>query len=177
MTSIENAKKRTIFLKPGELAFGEPGTHIHTILGSCVSITLWHPHLSIGAMCHFVLPTRPSGEKNIDNLLDGRYGDEAMKLLELGAKLHKTSLCEYQVKIFGGSDVFDKGSNSEDMLTGERNISQAARLLANKKLNIDVAHVGEHGNRRVILDIDSGHVWVKHTSSQGKKFTSTSGVV
>lgn len=174
---MRNAKKRKIFLKPGEVAFGEPGTHIHTILGSCVSITLWHPHLSIGAMCHFVLPTRPKGEKNICNVLDGRYGDEAIELFEIGAKLHRTSLCEYQVKIFGGADVFGVGCNSEDMLTGERNVSQAASLLARKKIDIDVAHVGENGNRRIILDIDDGCVWVKHTSNQGKKLSSTSGVV
>ena len=78
--------KRKIFLKPGELCFGIPGTNISTVLGSCVAITLWHPVLSIGAMCHFVLPKRPQGEPR-DHSFDGRYGDEAIQLLTLGMKL------------------------------------------------------------------------------------------
>jgi chemotaxis protein CheD len=39
---------------------------IRTVLGSCVSITLWHPVKRVGGMCHFLLPTRgvPVSEEN-----------------------------------------------------------------------------------------------------------------
>jgi hypothetical protein len=49
---------------------------IVTLLGSCVSITVWSPRLLVGGMCHFMLPSRgviPEGATYA-----GRYGDEAM---------------------------------------------------------------------------------------------------
>ena len=39
-----------IFLHPGEFYFGDRHTRIRTLLGSCVSIILWHPRLLIGGM-------------------------------------------------------------------------------------------------------------------------------
>ena len=51
-----------VFLQPGDFYFGEAGTRIRTLLGSCVAITLWHPILHIGGMCHIMLPER--GERS-----------------------------------------------------------------------------------------------------------------
>ena len=45
-----------IFLLPGEHFTGDARHRISTLLGSCVSITLWHPQLQVGAMSHFLLP-------------------------------------------------------------------------------------------------------------------------
>ena len=39
-----------IFLQPGDFYFGGADTRIRTILGSCVSITMWHPTRLIGGM-------------------------------------------------------------------------------------------------------------------------------
>ena len=68
---------REVFLQPGGFYFGGGRTRISTLLGSCISITLWHPARRIGGMCHFMLPTRgqPAGAP-----LDGRYADEALAL-------------------------------------------------------------------------------------------------
>ena len=49
-----------VFLQPGEFHFGHARTRIKTILGSCVAITMWHPILRIGGMCHYLLPARDS---------------------------------------------------------------------------------------------------------------------
>lgn len=51
-----------IFLQPGEYFVADAGYQIRTMLGSCVSITLWHPKARIGAMSHFLLPSRHLGE-------------------------------------------------------------------------------------------------------------------
>ena len=47
---MHHADARKIFLDPGHFVFAEPGTHIHTLLGSCVAITMWHPKLQIIAI-------------------------------------------------------------------------------------------------------------------------------
>ncbi len=49
-----------VFLQPGDVYFGDRHTRLRTILGSCVSITLWHPQRLLGGMCHFILPARPA---------------------------------------------------------------------------------------------------------------------
>ena len=67
-----------IFLNPGEFYFGDRDVRIRTILGSCVSITLWHPKLLIGGMCHYMLPSRQGRETK---RADGKYADEALGLL------------------------------------------------------------------------------------------------
>jgi Chemotaxis protein; stimulates methylation of MCP proteins len=47
-----------IFLQPGDWYFGDRDTRIRTLLGSCIAITIWHPRLLVGGMCHFLLPGR-----------------------------------------------------------------------------------------------------------------------
>ncbi|MCP4186612.1 MAG: chemotaxis protein CheD [Gammaproteobacteria bacterium] len=158
---------RKVFLHPGDFVFGEPGTHIHTVLGSCIAICLWHPMLHIGGMCHFVLPFRPKGGTKSAEL-DGRYGDEAMQFFDMALKLHQTEYPQYQAKVFGGANMFGKKSNSADALVGEKNSAKAMQLLMKRKVSIEVVHVGEQGHRRIVMDVASGDVWVKYKSENNE---------
>lgn len=155
---------RKVFLHPGDFVFAEPGTHIHTVLGSCIAICLWHPLLKIGGMCHFVLPFRPKGGAPTPTP-DGRYGDEAMSLFDTALMLHRTDYKDYQAKIFGGANMFGKASNSEEGLVGERNAAKAMELLMSRGAEIQVVHVGEQGHRRIVMDVVSGNVWVKYQAA------------
>lgn len=92
-----------IFLQPGEFYFGDRDTRIRTLLGSCVSITMWHPVRLIGGMCHYLLPSRPG---IVDSTLDGRYAEEAMLMFLQETARHNTNPSEYVVKIFGGGNMF-----------------------------------------------------------------------
>lgn len=51
-----------VVLKPGDFYFGGGATRISTLLGSCVSMTLWHPRRKIGGMCHYMLPAAEAFE-------------------------------------------------------------------------------------------------------------------
>lgn len=148
-----------IYLLPGELHFAGAETRIHTVLGSCVSIALWHPHTRNGGMCHFMLPSRgkpPQGN------LDGRYADEAMTLMlrELNASGAHPSAC--QVKLFGGGNMFggERGESSFDV--ARANIEAARVLLSQAGFAINGEDVGGFGHRRIIFDLADGHVWVRH---------------
>jgi chemotaxis protein CheD len=171
-----HAKGRKEFLNPGDFVFAEPGTHLHTLLGSCISITLWHPYFHIGGMCHYVLPSRPYGAVNVSGKLDGRYGDEAMLLFELAAELHRTDLSQYQAKVFGGADLMRTIDDRKEASVGEKNTAKAMELLTVRHIPIMTAHVGESGSRRIVLDLNSGDVWVNHTADDGHKMVSTSGI-
>ncbi|MGA2108628.1 MAG: hypothetical protein ABSH25_13400 [Syntrophorhabdales bacterium] len=47
-----------VFLKPGEIYVGEEPAEISTILGSCVSVTMFSKRVRVGAICHALLPSR-----------------------------------------------------------------------------------------------------------------------
>lgn len=150
-----------IFLQPGEWYLGDRHTRIRTLLGSCVAITLWHPRLLLGGMCHFLLPTRggaPASEP------DGRYGDEAMSLLFDAAAARGTRLPEYEAKVFGGGDMFGNQQAKGAMDIGGRNIAAANALLARHGIAPKASSVGKRGYRNVFLDVATGNVWVRHVT-------------
>ena len=160
---------KKIILHAGDYCFDEAGTHLHTLLGSCVSITLWHPELRVGGMCHYTLPY------NQDALrvgLNPRFADDCIQLFDRSVRLYGTKICDYQVKIFGGGNMFETqlidNVNQDDFLpVGDKNVTAAYELLQKEGAQILVAHVGEFGYRRVIFDISSGDVWVKFTPIEG----------
>lgn len=156
------------FLNPGEFFFGESNCQIHTLLGSCIAITLWHPILQIGGMCHFVLPGRrsPGGVNRVGGDLKGRYSDEAMALFERESIRRGTNLREYQAKIFGGSNMLTNPTLEEDKLIGTRNTEAALVHLSERGITLLLAHVGETGHRRIAFDVEKGDVWVKHEPLQ-----------
>jgi chemotaxis protein CheD len=153
-----------IFLQPGEFYFGDATTCIRTLLGSCVAITLWHPTRLIGGMCHYMLP----GRHKPGSPLDGKYADEAMQLFLLEAARHDTQLQEYQVKLFGGGNMFPgyrkKTASGKPPANNiaDNNVAAAHRLLALHRLRLSAEDLGCSGHRNVIFDIRSGHVWVRH---------------
>lgn len=164
---MKHADKK-VFLHPGEFCFLNNAAHVHTILGSCISITLWHPELRIGGMCHFTLPEHPL-RKNQAAKLDGRYADDVMKMFKQATTEHGTKIMEYEAKIFGGGNMMkSEGQNIEDSI-GTKNAAAAMQLLMAENITIQVAHVGEFGHRRIVFDINSGDVWVRHTEASGIK--------
>ena len=151
-------KSREHFLHPGEFYFGKAPEKLGTLLGSCIAITLWHPVLKIGGMCHFVLPKQPHSKTH--PTLDGRYADNAIKLFEQSVKKHRTALSEYNAKIFGGGNHIPHQSDKQDTI-GMKNAEAAMTLLIERGVEIQVADVGENWARRVIFELQTGDVWVK----------------
>lgn len=149
-----------VFLKPGELYFGDHETRVRTLLGSCVAITLWHPMFRIGGMCHYLLPN--DSQNNRDSNLDGRYADNVMQLFMREIRNAGTHPSEYQVKMFGGGNQFTHYAPQNDQNIPERNIQSGKDLLLRHGFNLTSHHLGGNGHRNVILDMWSGSVWVQH---------------
>lgn len=169
-----------IFLKQGEVYFGDRDTHIRTVLGSCVAITMWHPDLLIGGMCHYMLPSRhPRGQKlhcRIRNSpigfpscratdkkeLDGKYADEALELMFTEIQRSGARAGEYQIKLFGGGNMFPATTKPRAQHVGLKNIEIVSQLLAHHGLKVSAEHLGGIGHRNLIFDIGTGHVWMRH---------------
>lgn len=155
MTSGDNPID--IFLQPGELFVGDAGFRIRTLLGSCVSITLWHPGARVGGMSHFLLPSR-AGTAGAHGL-DGRYGDEALQLLlrELRQAGVPTGQC--QAKVFGGGNMFPGQTWAGAIQVGQRNGEAARQLLQEQNITVVSESLFGIGHRQIIFDVQLGDVW------------------
>ncbi|CAD5369056.1 putative chemoreceptor glutamine deamidase CheD 2 [Rubrivivax sp. A210] len=151
-----------VFLQPGDLFVADAGYRIRTMLGSCVSITLWHPLARVGGMSHFLLPTRgsraPGGE------LDGRYGDEALQLVLRDLRRARVPHSQCQAKIFGGGNMFPGFKMSSAMSVGQRNGEAARELLRLLGIPVVSESLFGDGHRQVIFDIASGDVWLQQVT-------------
>ncbi|GBG01092.1 putative chemoreceptor glutamine deamidase CheD [Azospira sp. I13] len=151
------ADMHEVFLNPGDFHFGGGHTRIRTLLGSCVSIALWHPTRHIGGMCHYMLPNRglrPRAE------LDGRYADQAMALFDTAISKYGTRANEYLAKIFGGGNMFPGKPVRTGFEIGQRNIEMAHQLLAERKIPVVAEHLGGEGHRKLVFDLWSGDAWL-----------------
>jgi len=161
-----------IFLQPGDFYFGDRNTRIRTVLGSCVSITIWHPRLLIGGMCHYMLPTRGKKKPAVP---DGRYADEALELFLRETRAVGTRPGEYQVKLFGGGNMFPNAQHrkhcvGQNCVSDEnsacrhvscRNSKIARHLVESNGFTVTAEHLGGDGHRQVFFDIWTGHVWAR----------------
>lgn len=146
-----------IFLHPGEFYFGFAPGRIGTLLGSCVSVTLWHPRRRIGGMCHILLHGRRRGD---GEALDPRYADETIELFVRELRRHGLAPGECQAKLFGGGRMFS-GQLLGPLEIGRRNIEATRSALAEHGLPIVAEHVGGTGRRRLNFDLSTGDVWLK----------------
>jgi chemotaxis protein CheD len=146
-----------VYLQPGEYFAGDAKHTVHTLLGSCVSIILWHPSRCVGAMSHFLLPTR--GTPHVVKP-DGRYGDEAMALMlgELGR--FDVAPQECVAKIFGGGNMFPGHVAGDAMRIGARNGEAARELLQENGIRIVSENLFGNGHRKIVFKIANGDVLV-----------------
>ena len=160
----------TVVLSPGDFHFGSGKTRISTLLGSCVSITLWHPRKHIGGMCHYMMTER---NRPPESPLDGRYATEAFELFLQHVEQANTRPSEYQAKLFGGANMFKSAKGGMDI--GARNIECAHRLLASKHIALIAEHVAGSGRRKLHFDIWSGDVWLAFPEGEGADIRNTHG--
>jgi chemotaxis protein CheD len=149
-----------IFLQPGDLYFGNRDARLRTLLGSCVAITIWHPRLLIGGMCHYLLPEyrqRNSGES-----LDGRYANEAMLMFMQKLNNAGTHPSEYEVNMFGGSNQFPGQEAKNGLSVPDKNIQAGKSLLSQHGFILKSGNFGGTGHRNVVLELWSGQVWMQH---------------
>jgi len=144
-----------VFLHPGRIFVSAEPCTVRTILGSCVAVCMWDPHLGVGGVNHFVLPySVENGEHSL------RYGNVAVKrliekLLALGST--KQTL---QAKLFGGACVLGAFRDKRNHL-GMKNVQTALSLLAEERIPVVAEDVGGEQGRKVIFQTHDGAAWVR----------------
>ncbi|TGK86804.1 chemotaxis protein [Leptospira noumeaensis] len=150
------------FLNPGDIFFGGSDFRVRTLLGSCVSIILWHPNRQIGGMCHYLLPN----PADIHSSKTHKYGVDAFSYFLSEIKKHKTTPKEYYAKIFGGSNMFlheerEILKDSSNSLVGTRNADFAKKILEENEIKIISQDTGGNVSRKIYFTVWDGEVWVE----------------
>ncbi|MES2296024.1 MAG: chemotaxis protein CheD [Pseudomonadota bacterium] len=155
-----------IFLDPGAYFVGEGLFRIRTLLGSCVSITLWHPARRIGAMSHFLLARRGGAPaaRHAEGGPDARYGEDALGLMIDEIAAAGVAPTECQAKIFGGGNMFPDFGRRAHALVGTQNGVAAKEWLREHRIAVVSENLYGTGHRQVIFEVETGDVWVRQAS-------------
>lgn len=155
-------------IHPGEWYFGSEYERLHTVLGSCVALTAWHPVLKIGGMCHYLLASEPNkkntpmagGGSNQLRMITGdcRYANNALEQMRRSMQAY-ADMNEFQLGIFGGGDMF---AYSTPTSIGFDNIAFARQWLMREKLKPLHIDVGGSISRSLMLVIPTGEIQLKH---------------
>jgi chemotaxis protein CheD len=147
------------FLQPGEYFVGDASHRVCTLLGSCVSVTLWNPERRIGAMSHFVLATRAGTLHDTHVELDARYGDEALQLMLRELERFEIAPAQCHAKVFGGGNMFPAQHMSCIAGVGRRNGEAAREMLHARGIHVVSESLFGVGHRQIVFDIEEGDVW------------------
>lgn len=154
-----------VYLQPAKLCLANEPLMIQTVLGSCVSVTLWDPLTRLAAVSHCVLPeppkTSPDGKDThfvtlcIPRMLDwmARQGVPARRL---------------ETKLFGGAASIGWGGSWERSV-GRLNVLAAERCLAVAGLTVTAASTGGSQGRKLIFSTLTGQAWVKQLGPRSKR--------
>lgn len=140
------------YLYPGKVFCSKKPHMVHTILGSCIAVSLWDPVLQFGAINHYMLPYK-------EGSTSFKYGNAAIaelikRMLSMGS--FKNNI---QAKIFGGSEI----ANPNGIFNiGERNIMFAQETLKKEHVPIISFSVGGNAGRKVIFYSASGEVLISY---------------
>jgi chemotaxis protein CheD len=157
-----------IFLEPGGFFFGGPDTRVRTLLGSCVAMTLWHPQQRVGGIAHFMLPSRSRSRRD-GEALDARYADEVIELFCRHVRELNTTAPDYEVKLFGGANMFPHMIRDDDCSgVSCRNVQAARRLVDEHGFWLKAEHLGGVGHRSLIFDLRDGVAYLRHGARRGE---------
>lgn len=151
---LSSCKKYT--LEPGYIYISRKPSIITTILGSCISVTLFDRVNLYGGMNHYLMASKPGIEGK-----SSKYGNNAIRalyrsMLDLGS-LH----INLTARVLGGShtpchDLSEK--------IAQRNISMARAMLDNLGIPIESEDVGGVNGRKIKFYTEFNYYELKRLS-------------
>jgi len=159
-------KLSVVFLKPGEIYISNKSIAVSTVLGSCVSITMFNRQKKLGAICHGLLPkckhTKKRGCHKICKDLN-KYVDCAFSHMKQKFLSDSMNQDEIEVKLFGGAEILFPHDHKKGIITvGEKNIKVAAQLIKAEGFKIIASVTGGTTGRKLFFLPHTGEVYLKH---------------
>ncbi len=158
-----------VWLNPGELFVAKKPSLVTTILGSCITVCLFHSRQVAGAMCHCLLPSgQPETKAHFYRYVDSTLPKMLQKLNKLGVPYN-----EMQAKLFGGAMV--NAANGKAFFRsqiGPANVKMARHVLQEYEVPIVAECVGGHKGYKLFFHSSSGGVYMSRLG-RTKKYKKT----
>jgi len=162
-----------LYLKPGEMSILEQPTRVTTVLGSCVTVTLYHGQLKLSAICHALLPNckKHLYESSINDLLDRecQYCPEAFRYVDCAVSMmveafSRLGACptETRVSIFGGAKMIGRKHTPVNYPVGLQNVHVARKVIADHGLNISFSDTGGAYGRKLFFNTQTGEATIQY---------------
>jgi len=158
---LSHFEQDIITIHPGEYYISDVDVVIATVLGSCISVSLWDQKLKQGGINHFMLP---GDLDNPDVVLshNAKYGMFAMELLynELFKKHSRKQ--DIVAKVFGGASVLRLANGSSRI--PKANIDFAMAYLETERIPVVANDTGGILPRKIFFFAKTGKVLLKRIS-------------
>ena len=151
------------YLKPGELHIADQPGVVTTVLGSCVSVTMFNRRRAVGAICHGLMPERTEkGRSGRDNGNGFKYVDYSIRYMIDYFRSYGIGPSEIEVKLFGGADMFPAGGRDQTHLSvGKKNVIAALSTLKQEGMAVHIRDVGGTQGRKLHFYLHTGDVFLK----------------
>ena len=163
MTSRESYSP-TIYLRSGEVYFTDQPTEVMIVLGSCVSVTLYHRRLGLSAVSHGLLPHCRERAVCAGNCAGfAKFVECSVRSMAGRFKQSGITLQELEARIYGGAEMFgERSSVGSSASVGKQNVETALKALNDEGLRVHAMDVGGSLGRKIFFDTGTGEVFLKH---------------
>jgi chemotaxis protein CheD len=137
----------------GQILLARPPATLHSVLGSCIGLTLYYPRMRLVAMAHIVLPDssgRPAA--------GAKFADHAIPAMILEMEKQGAHRGGLVAKMTGGACMF---GGTGPLQVGLTNVDAVAKALAAVGIRIAAQDVGGSKGRRAVFDPATGSYTVE----------------
>lgn len=140
-------------LEAGQIILSESPICVRTILGSCVSVTFFHPGSGTAAIIHGLYPGKGSNASYTETAIE-------MVVSELQKRGIHSSMLE--IKLFGGARITLSQKESKYLNSvSDSNVDSAKKALSRFDLIVSQEDTGCEYGRELRFFTDSGDVYIK----------------
>jgi len=134
------------------------------VLGSCVSVTLFHRRLGLSAVSHGMLPYCRERAVCAGSCAGAaKFVECSVRTMAGRFKKAGITLQELEARIYGGAEMFGARSLAGPATSvGKQNVETALRALKDEALRIHAMDVGGRQGRKLFFDTGTGEVFLKH---------------
>jgi chemotaxis protein CheD len=163
MKGRHGAHTRTHYLKPGEMYVASEPSLITTVLGSCISVTMFDRATGFSIISHAVMPRRSHARKKAQDGSDVfQFVDSSIRWMISQFEKKGIKPSSLEVKMFGGATMFPAKSDTQsDLGVGKKNIETASDILRAHGVKLMAWNVGGNQGRKIIFNTQNGEVLAK----------------
>ncbi|AGW14971.1 chemotaxis protein CheD [Megalodesulfovibrio gigas] len=169
LNSLLDSSLPVLHLRISECIVTRKPCMVTTVLGSCISVTLFHAPSGMAGICHAMLPEADTGAKG--GMAACRFVDVAVSTI-----LNRFRRCDIkpdalEAKLFGGAcsllasqRLRPEQIKSEaywNLNVGARNVEVARAMLKREGVRLSSEHVGGEHGRKLFFHTATGDVWLK----------------